>query len=241
MNQILYVEDKSRNGKRMKIADIKKVAKLFAMLCITFGIIITFDGAYSYYKNVRYEDISKNAIPTAEFEVDGQYLVMRVEHIRPIDNVIYKWNGDKDTETIIQGDERNILTEKIELPIGNNTLDIVITDIYEKTNQYRKEYTIATGKDIKKPVVELKEDTNSIKVVATDNIGLNYITYKWNDEEEKTVKPEGVENSKIETDIELILGRNKLTVKAVDTSNNVKEEYKVYDAKVKPSIEVGVD
>lgn len=241
MNQILYVErGKGKKEKRASAPlDISKILLIFAICFIVFGVAMIGKGAYAIAQNGSYTRQIEQAVPEATFEKDGQYVTVRVAHVKAIDTISYNWNGDENTT--IKGQGSNTISEKIELPAGNNTLNLTIKDVSGKTNTYKKDYTIETGKDIKKPQVDISVVGNNVRLVATDDAELSYVTYRWNEETEELLQPAGAENAKIEKDIEIRVGQNKLTVIAVDSSNNTTTREEVFEGRMKPTVELYVD
>lgn len=235
MNQILYVQKKANETK----IDIKKILMFFAISLIVFGVAMMGEGIFAFAKNSNYLTKVQNAVPSATFQRDGQYLIINVTHVKNIQNIEYNWNGDD--SIIINGNNQNNITERIELPSGNNTLNVIITDINGKQSRYSKEYSIDTGRDIKKPNIEIEVVGNYLKITATDDTELAYLTYRWNEEEETKVEPTGADNAKIEKNVEIKKGKNTLTLIAVDTSNNTTTEEKTFEGLTKPTLNVYVD
>ncbi len=235
MNQILYV-DKS---KKTKTVEIHKVVCFFAISLVVFGIIMVGQGVYAKVKNAAYEKSMAGSIPVATMEKEGQNVKIRVNHTKPIDKIEYNWNG-QDSKTI-RGNNRRSIEESIELPAGNNTLNVTVTDINGKTGNYHQDFSVETGKDITKPQITLNIEGNYIKITATDETALSYVTYRWNEEQEQKLQPDGTDNAKIEAKIEILKGQNKLTVIAVDTSNNTATKEETFEGRVKPEVEVYVD
>lgn len=235
MNQILFVQ---KNQKESNI-DINKILIIFAILLIGFGIAMLGQGVYSKLKNSEYTKKIMNAIPTASFEREGQYLIIKSSHIRPIQSIKYNWNGEE--EIVINGNNRTEIIEKIELPAGNNTLNIIITDVNGKQTTYSKDYSIETGKDIRKPEIDIDIVGNYVKLTVTDEKALSYVTYRWNEEEETKLQPTGADNAKIESNVEILKGRNKLTIIAVDASNNTTTREETFEGLTKPTVDVYVD
>ena len=236
MNQILYVE---KNKKQSEPLDLNKVLLIFAIVLIVFGVSLLGKGVYAVVKNNEYSEKVIKAIPIAEITQEGQYANLNVKHVRAIETITYNWNGDEDT--VINGNGRSSIAESIEIPVGNNTLYITIKDVVGKTARYNKEFSVNTGRDLKKPNIELNVVGNYLKLIVTDDTALNYVTYRWNENEEKKLVPNEVENAKIESSIEILKGRNKLTVIAVDSSNNTTTKTETYEGLTKPTVEVYVD
>lgn len=235
MNQILYLEKE----KRRTSIDINKIVKFFGIALIVFGVLIAGQGIYGVARNADYSQKIASATPVLSVDRDGQYLIIKVSHIRPIESIKYNWNDDDDE--VIDGNNRKNITEKIELPGGNNTFNIVVTDTTQKETTYSKDFSIDTGRDIQKPKIELNITGNYAKLTITDETKLSYVTYRWNDDEEKRIEPTGAENAKIEGSIEILKGKNTLTIIAVDSSNNTTKREETFEGRVKPTVEVYAD
>lgn len=236
MNQILYVE-KNKGRKSNKPLDIKKVVLIFSIFLIIFGISLCSVGAYSIVRNNNYKKAIENAVPqiSVELDADGYYIV--VSHIREIASLTYNWNGTGDIK--IDTANRMNIKEKIEPPIGNNLCSIYATDVNGKENKLSKQITV--DKDIQKPKINIAVDGNYLAIVATDDYELSYITYRWNDEAEEIVHPNGSDSAKIETKVEIRKGQNTFTVSAVDSNNNTSTRSQTINGVTKPTVEVYVD
>ena len=235
MNQILYRKKENKST----IADVKKIVLFFAFSIIVFGVAMLGQGIYAVSRNINYNKMLENARPEISVEQEGQYLRVQISHIKPISKIEYSWNNDE--ETIIDGKEKTNIMERIELPAGNNSFNMLVTDIDNKKSEFTKEYTIETGRDIQKPNIDLNIVGNFIKLSVTDDTALSYITYRWNEDEEKRIEPEGNENAKIEDSIEILKGKNTLTIIAVDSSNNTITKKEIFEGLTKPTIELYID
>ena len=240
MNQILYVEKKKKNKKQTTL-EIDKILMFFAIAILVFGVVLVGEGTYATIKKSEYTSQVANAAPVASIEREGQYLVIKATHIKPIEAITYNWNGEKDTEVIINGENRTSITEKIDLPAGNNTFNIEVTDVTGKSTTYNKEFSIETGRDIAKPKIDMNIVGNYIKLTITDETELSYVTYRWNDDNETEVKPTGADNKTIEVNVDILKGKNTFTVIAVDSSNNTTKREETFEGRTKPTIEVYAD
>lgn len=237
MNQILYVQ-KEKKGSTI---EIKKIVLFFTISMIVFGIIMLGEGVYGAYKNNEMRQVIENAAPVAVLDREGQQLKIYASHIREIEKIEYNWNNDEYTANSIQGNGRKVITQRIDLPAGSNTFYIKLTDINGKTAEYSKEFYMENGKDITKPKLDMVVAGNYVKVTATDEKELSYITYRWNEEDETIIQPNEIENTKIETNIEIKRGQNTLTVIAVDSSNNTSKKEEIFEGRVKPTIQVYIE
>ena len=77
-----------------------------------------------------------------------------------------------------------------------------------------------------------------LKITATDETELDFLTYRWNDEDETTVEPNDVNSKKIEVEIDIKTGTNNLTITAVDKNNNNESLVEVFEGLLQPKIEV---
>lgn len=239
MNQILLIEKKKKNKRNAAPLDLNKVILSFSISLIVFGGALFGQGTYAVIRNADYTNKIENAEPSAVFEQNGQYLYIRVTHILPLDKIEYNWNNSENSTIECNG--KNIVTGKIELPRGNNTLNIIIKDKTGKESSLKKDYSIETGRDIQKPTVDISVSGNYIKLEAKDDVELSYITYRWNNDTEEIIHPSGTDKAKIEASVEIRKGQNDFTVIAVDTSNNTTTRKETFAGLTKPTVEVVID
>lgn len=235
MNQILYVE----KDKKQPSLNVNQIVRFFGIALIVFGVLIAGQGIYGVARDAGISQKFETATPVVNIDRDGQYLIIKVSHIKPIESIVYNWNDDEDVT--INGNNRKNITERIELPGGNNTFNLIARDTRGKETTITKDYSIDTGRDIQKPKIELNILGNYAKITITDETKLSYVTYRWNDEEEKRIEPSGAEEAKIEGSIEILKGKNTLTIIAVDSSNNTTKREETFEGRVKPTVEVYAD
>ena len=233
MNQIL--DSYTNNSNKPEGTD--KIVRVFAILIMIFAIALIAVVGYGMFRNNEEEkttgqEVSKANIKTS---VDGDKAIIEVTHDKDIKKLIYSWNSG--TERVIKG-EGKTLTEIIDIPAGTNTLEITVVDVDDGETTYNKEFSSESGLDIINPVIELSvTEDKKLRIVATDETAMDFITYRWNQDEEETIYAE--EGSKeITADIEIMKGENNFTVVAVDTSTNTAQEYKSFKGLTKPEIKV---
>jgi len=213
MNQILQTENKKSSGP----IEISKIVKFFAIAILIFGIILIGLGLYSYIKNnADKEKTTKESLkPEVNVTRQDDDILIQVTHNVAISQIIYKWNEEQ--EKVIEGENRTSLSETIDLPFGTNTLYLKVVDTNGQETVFQKEY-IVDGDG--KPVIELVLTKDyKIKITVQDAVGLKYINYTWNNGE-KTKVEANIENlTIIEQTIDIPLGKNTLTVDAVNTSD----------------------
>ena len=234
MNQILYTNsDKKSRGP----LELNVVLKMFAILLIVFGVLLTGVGVFALANK---KEEKSDSIPVVEIVQQGNKLNLTVKHDKLIDKVTYTWNNEQ-KETVLQGKGRNKMDETIELPKGENTLKLKVVDINGQTSSYTNQYELKEG-DITKPEIELlPPDGSKVKVVVKDETEMAYIEYYWN--EEDSTKIEKNENSpkQIEERITILKGENTLHIIAVDKAGNKEEKEQVYKGATKPVINLERD
>ena len=219
MNQILQTENKKQGGP----IDIKKIVVFFAIAIIIFGVVLICVGSYAMITGTKKPEQPEdnpqveNAVPDVNIERTEDNILINIKHTKPIAMVTYNWNNE--TEQIIETNNNLEISEEIELPYGNNTLNVTVTDSDGKESNYVKEY-ISDGDG--KPVIELlltKE--NKIRIKVQDTQGLKYIRYTWNSGNYITVKA-NIDNLKlIDETVEIPLGQNTLRVEAVNVDSMI--------------------
>ncbi len=233
MNQIL---DYNPNSKSNNSGGSDKVVRVFAIILIIFAIALIVVVAYGMISNQKQAEINTFQETQANISVEVQetQAIIKVTHDKNIQKLIYSWNTS--SERNIKGSDK-YMEEKIDIPAGDNTLHIKIIDEIGVETTYDEEISSEKGVDIINPIIELSLDGKKLKISATDETALDFLTYRWNEENEETVYAE--EGSKeITTEIEILKGKNDLTVVAVDTSNNTTTETKSFTGLTKPEIKV---
>ena len=233
MNQIL---DYNPNSKTNKSGGSDKIVRVFAILLIIFAIALIAIVGYGMISNKKQADNAIVEQTQANIAVDVQeaQATIKVTHHKTIQKLVYSWNTS--SERTIKASEKYI-EEKIDIPAGDNTLHIKVIDENGVETTHDEEISSEQGVDIINPVIELSLDGKKLKISATDETALDFLTYRWNEENEETVYAE--EGSKeITTEVEILKGKNDLTVVAVDTSNNTTTETKSFTGLTKPEIKV---
>ena len=238
MNQILSVE---RNSKKSSTLDIQTTIKIFSIAIIVMGAILLGNGSYAVYQNVSEQkriEAEKEAArwPEVSFNQVENLVTVLVQNNVPIDKIIYNFNGI-DEKTVLGRGQREVETE-IEIPVGNNILNMEIIDENGKSTKYNKELEYSNV-DMTKPTIELVIVGSKLNITArteTETL-LSYVTYRWNDQEETRIDATG-DKKIIEISIDILLGINTLTVVAVDANNNTQTQIKEFKGVRKPVINV---
>lgn len=227
MNQILYMNNQKKKGAPL---DKKVILRIVAILCIVLGISLII---LASYRILTQKENNNQTEPLVEVMQEGENLKVKITHDKVIDKVTYRWNEEE--EVILQGKGREQLEEIIPMPVGNNILELKVTDINKRTVSYSQMYERAEG-DVINPEIELQVESSKVKIVAKDETELDYMIYYWNDEDETTVQAREDSLKQIEEKIDILKGENKLTIIAVDKAGNEAIKEQIFKGVKKPEI-----
>ncbi len=244
MNQILYSDPTSNRNSTTR--DTKKIILFFVIAIIIFGIILIASGVFGYISSENSRkpvSTNKPAITVGKMasSEDGtsqdDQLRIYIAHDKPIDKVIWSWNDG--TEETRLGRNNTTFEEIIKIPVGNNTFNLTVIDSIGIQENYTGSFKYSPDNvDIEKPTIDLEvnKEERTIKIIAKDETEIEYITYRWNNEEETRVEETDESKTIIEKSIPLVIGENTLIVKAVDSNGNDRLETQQLRAYTKPGL-----
>ena len=246
MNQILDYDPNKKSGGSSSGSD--KVVRIFALLLVVFAIGLLISGLIGIYNNKKSKKDSANkptyATITAEEKEDGKVTV-KVKHDKAIEEMFYSWNTS--AERSFKGEGAKTLEKELDLPAGTNTLHIKVVDVNGVETSFEQEFTAEEGTDIINPVISInvidgegEDKLKKLKITATDETKLDFLTYRWNDEEEIKVEPKEDTPKEIVLELDILRGVNDITIVAVDSSNNTTTETKNFTALTKPEVLVNL-
>lgn len=231
MNQILSTDMPMNNkkNKNKKPVDIANIIKIFAVLMVILGIFIVGIGVYSIV-NDQLEKQEENIEPTISIEnKTDTTILLKVTHKKNIASLEYGWNDEE--KTVVNGNNGKYLEKEIEIPSGTNTLHVIIKDEDGKEMTYEKQYEIESD-------INIEISGNKIKISYEGDTPLSYMTYRWDEEEEKRIEVDG---TSINQEIDAIKGLHTLTVIVVDENNKTDTKVQKINGVSKPKIILGVD
>ncbi len=240
MNQILMVEDKKKKTKKTRSSgplEISSSIRIFAISIIIFAVVFIGQGSFAMYKEAKGKN--KENMPTIHIERVNDTVILTVDSSYQITYLKYSWNDAEETRIPV---EASSTTEEIFLPTENSVLNIAVEDETGRVVKYQKEF-IVEGIDMKEPeiLVEQEGATGSIRITATDETQMAYITYKVNDEDEIRIDKSALENKTMKYILKLERGENKVIVTAVDTSGNIATEEKRVVVSGKSEIKLAIE
>lgn len=213
-------------GKKAKKENAKTLLKVFTIIMILFAMALSIYAVYSLIQNKKLQE-TNNALNPKETikinieEINGK-IKFSINSENEIDKVVYLWNDDIEKEQLIQGEGRKeIVQENIEIPKGDNRFKVSVIDKKGNKKFAEKEFKQAKGNDINKPVINFKLNGNLIELDITDDVGIQDVKYKWEDEtEEKTAVPPNDNKKQLKLQFTTKEGERVLKVTATDTSGN---------------------
>ena len=224
MNQILDTGEEKLRKKVNKTKKVKRVLPVnvivvfFALGIIILGICMISGSVYAKDK------INEVVLASAKPQVDitrndyDNTVEINVNHVRGIARIAYKWNNDE--ETVIDGNNRKNISEKIDLIGGENTLTVTITEENGQSVTYEKKYQVGNI-----PVIKLEAVSNGVKLTATSEAKIENIIYNWDEGEEQKIE---VGNTSYEGIINAPKGKHILKIKVVDENKmEAKKEQEV--------------
>ena len=219
----------TKKNKSNSPIETKSILKFFGIAILIFGVLLIGTGVYAIYKNQSYQQ-EQNIEPTISIENKTENtIILKVTHKKNIARIEYWWNSqDRD---IVNGNNGKYLEKEINIPSGKNTLHVLIVDEDGKEMTYEKQYELESN-------IHLEVSGNKIKITYEGNTTISYMTYRWDEEEEKTIE---INDTNIDEEIEAIKGLHTLTVIVVDENNNTDTKQQKINGVSKPKVTVSVD
>ncbi len=241
MNQILMTEAVNKNARnKSKISnssDITAVVRFFAIIIMVFGLALSGSSAFGMVQNIQ--ENKNKSIPVVSAERNGNSVKVIVKNDIGIKTIKYSWNDS--TETVVQGRNKNQVETTINIIPGNNKLNMTVIDSNNGTTTYVKNY-VQEEKDTTEPVITVQNEDPRIKITVTDDTALDYIIYKYGDNEEVKVEASEDDPTKIEGYIDNVLETQvTLKIEAVDKAQNFATKEQQVKGATKPKIEVVSD
>ena len=243
MNQILLTENKNDKNNKYKNSnnskDMRTIIIFFGVVILVFGLALAGVCGYKTYNKNKKKEVIVGKPDLSLVDTEDFVTIIAKSEIG-INKIIYKWN-DEETNEVEMSEKGTSHEEKIDIPSGKNTLNVKVIDKNGQEKEESKEFINDKEKpSINTDIVEDEQMNKFVKVVATDDTEMKYITYRWNDEEEVKVEVENKGDKLIETEIEIIRGNSILTIVATDSVNNTKEVEKPFIASLEPEFDVRI-
>lgn len=239
MNQILDYNPNKSSGGRPSGSDM--IVRVFAVLIACFAICLVAGGVYGIVKNKKVVEDAPVAPTEAVITTEKNETTVKilVSHDKAIEKLIYSWDSGK--ENNVKGTGEASLEADVPLLAGTHTLTVKVTDIDGVEATYQEEFTSETGEDKIYPTINIEvTEQKKLKIMATDETSIDFVTYRWNDDEEVKIEVSENDDKKIEFEIDILKGKNDLLIVAVDKNNNSTTETKTFTGVTKPDITITI-
>lgn len=239
MNQILDYNPNKNSGGKPSGSDT--IVRVFAVLIACFAICLVAGGLYGVHKNKTTVAEAPAAPTEAVISVEQGETTAKilVSHDKAIEKLIYSWDSGK--ENNVKGTGEASMEAEVPLLAGTHTLTVKVTDIDGVEATYQEEITSETGEDKIYPVIDMGvTDQKKLKIIATDETAIDFVTYRWNDDEEMRIDVSENDDKVIEFEIDILKGKNDLLIVAVDKNNNSTTETKTFTGVTKPDITITI-
>ena len=226
MNQILFTQDKRNSNSQ----DTKKIVLFFSVSLIIFGLILFGQGVYGIVKKDSTQVNKDDETTTISLQQNNSgEVIINVNSQTIISELIYYWNSE--ASQTISGNGNTTMQQIITMPAGQNTLTVKTIDVHGKQKTETQTFKL----DVDKPNISLSVIGNKIKIAVDSKADLAYVTYKWNNEQEKKMDMTTFEDkTKYEVEVEIPKGKNTLLVTATDIYENKSEKSQEVKGIAKP-------
>ncbi len=236
MNQILSTSmpmdnsrKKNKKVRNKQPVEISSVLKFFAIAILVFGIFMVATGTYAIYEN-QSEKKEQSIEPTIAIEnKTDKVILLKVTHQRNIEKIEYRWNDEE--PIVVRGNNGQYLEQQINVPLGTNTLHVLVQDEIGKQITYDKQYEVESN-------INIEVSGNKIKIKCESDTKIAYMTYRWDEEDEQTIQ---INSTTMEQEIEAMKGLHTLTVIVVDENNNTDTKEQKINGVSKPKLILDVD
>ena len=217
MNQILMTKDE--NG--VVSGEIRPIVKFFAIVIIVLALIFVGQGAYKMYKSSREDKTFVQ--PKLSHEQNGSAITLKFDSEVGINKIEYAWNNGN--ITTVKGTEKKDIDLELEIPQGENQLKVSVTDVDGNKTSFENipvSFIVEPEEegDTSKPEISIVNALGKITITAKDETELDYITYKWEDEDEVKVNVSQEDKKSIVQELAVEKGTKKLVITAVDKTGN---------------------
>ena len=254
MNQILSMQQSQMSGQKLPKqkkpkkekqinygrpsdkVNIVSIVRVFCVLIILFGLVLVGDATYGIMNSrPKLRDninVTVNAI--------GTNVTINAVGSMPIQSLTYRWNQGE--ETVVQGNGTVELEAVVQIPTGNNILNMSVIDYYGNKSEFQKQY-INEQDDSSKPTIEISVSGNMLNITATDETEMSYLTYSWNNGTPTRVDMDTTLTDKtvLRTSVEVQKGENTLSIVAVDIDGNTNTRTEKIKGANKPTFTVTAD
>lgn len=234
MNQILYTNN--NNNYNYNKTETKKVIVIFCIVLILVALTII-ALKLMFFKDKKGQGEGQTPeLSIAREDEESIEITIKASCEDGLDYIIYAWNDEKDNKVNLNGSTN--FERIIDMPENsNNTLKVEIVSTKGVKTEKIEEFNL--GIENNKPQIESFAIIDSkLKIKISDDNGIAYLKYQWENEEEVTITADEEDNKELEVEIDIKRGTYKLVIKVFDISGNKEEVSKLITGVNEPEIKV---
>lgn len=234
MNQILSTGNNYNNNYDKK--DTKKIIIIFCIAVLLVSIVIIAVTTMRFSKKGK---SGNNVVPSINIireNDEAKEITIKAECTDGINYIIYTWNNEKETKVNLNGSAN--FERIIDIPEKEtNNLKVEVVSIKGMSNEKTEEYKLDV--DSSRPQIDSIAIVDSkLQITASDDNGIDYLKYQWENEREITVNADENDNKTINVEIDIKRGTYKLMITVVDISGNKEQMSKLITGVNEPEISV---
>lgn len=213
MNQILFTNNDNNQNNRI---ELKKIIIFFAIAIIIVALIIIAMKIYEFYGQDN--NYATPEIAITKLSEETNEVTIKVTCEDGIDYIVYTWNEEQENRVNLNGSTS--FERIIEIPENSmNTLKVEAVSMNNISNS--KSEIFENQLDNTKPTIDSLSIINKkLNIKVSDDNGIEYLAYKWENEEEIKITPDPNNNKELSTEIDIQRGTYKLQITVVDIYGN---------------------
>lgn len=213
MNQILFTNNNNNNYNKV---DTKKIIGFFAIAILLIAIIIVSIKTYGMYKK-RKDNLTETKAEISISTDNLEETTIRIAWKDGIKYLVYTWNDEDENKVVLNGSTS--FERIIEIPDNPiNTLKLEVTSINNVTTT--KTEVFEKNTNTSKPIVDsITIIDKKLNIEVSDDNGIKYLAYQWENEEEVIIEAPEEDNKKMTAEIDIQRGTYKLQIRIVNIDN----------------------
>lgn len=234
MNQILFTDNNNNNYNKV---DTQKIIKFFCIALIFVVMVIITIKIYGIYENRQNK--KNSAIPEISIIRENdktKEITIKVICEEGIDYLVYTWNNEEENRVNLNGSTS--FERIIEMPNNTmNNLKVEVFSIKGESNNKTEVFEKTVG-NIKPTIDSVSIVDKKLKIQIFDDTGIDYMTYRWENEEEKRINADENNNKEMLVELDIQRGTYKLLVNVFDIDGNEENLSRLITGVNEPQIKV---
>lgn len=235
MNQILFTNNNNNNN--FNDIDTKKIIKFFCIAILVIAAIIILIKVIGIIQNKRkVVNYATPEIYIAKNNDQMKEVTIKANCEDGIQYLVYTWNEDQENRVNLNGSTS--FERIIEIPDNAiNNLKVEVVSL-KGVNSHKTE-VFDRGLNNSKPTIDSITIVNQkLNISVSDDNGIKYIAYKWENEEETKIYADETDNKTMEVELDIQRGTYKLWLRVVDIYENEESISRLITGVNEPEISV---